>query len=142
MKQFNIRVYGILLNNKQEVLLSDELRHGVRMTKFPGGGMQIGEGIIDALKREFREELNMDIKINELFYLTDFFQASAFNKDHQLISIYYLIETEEWKNISTSAEKTFVDNQEKHRWVSLNKLKNEDITFPIDQLVAQKLSDL
>ena len=53
MKSFNIRVYGILLNDRNEVLVSDECRNGYSFTKFPGGGLEFGEGLVDGLKREF-----------------------------------------------------------------------------------------
>ena len=45
------RTYGILINEKQEVLISDEFRFGRYFRKFPGGGVEKGEGILDALKR-------------------------------------------------------------------------------------------
>ena len=86
---FNIRVYGLLLNEKNEVLVSDELIRGTYMTKFCGGGLEKGEGTIDCLKREFIEEMNLKVEIIEHLYTTDFYQTSAFNPEHQIISIYY-----------------------------------------------------
>ena len=53
---FNIRVYGILMTDNKEVLVSDEIIRGNYYTKFCGGGLEIGEGTIDCLKREFLEE--------------------------------------------------------------------------------------
>ncbi len=91
IKQFNIRVYGILINEKDQVLVADELVKGYQITKFPGGGLEFGEGTIDCLKREFMEEANMEVEVTAHFYTTDFFQQSAFHKDHQIISIYYLV---------------------------------------------------
>jgi len=44
------------------------------MTKFPGGGLQFGEGTIDCIKREFREELGCEIGVLKHFYTTDYFQ--------------------------------------------------------------------
>ena len=85
---FNIRVYGLVINDREELLVTDEFRAGMKMTKLPGGGLIWGEGIHDCLKREFKEELNCSIDILEHFYTTDFFQISAFNNEHQLISIY------------------------------------------------------
>src|ERR1700744_6854 len=94
MNSFNVRVYGILMNDRGEVLVSDEQEYGMRFTKFPGGGLEYGEGLTEGLKREFIEECNAEIVIVSHFYTTDFFVKSAFN-DTQVISIYYLV-----KNIS------------------------------------------
>tara|TARA_R110002111_G_scaffold147411_1_gene214411 strand:- start:1 stop:429 length:429 start_codon:yes stop_codon:yes gene_type:complete len=140
---FNIRVYGILINDKGEVLISDENRFGRQFTKFPGGGLEQGEGLKDCLKREFIEELQLDVEVGELVYLTDFYQASAFNKDDQIISIYYQVESLETSKISTKQNRFDFKpgDEEIHRWVSLNELKKEDVTFPIDKLVVELLVD-
>ena len=61
MKRFNVRVYGILINESDELLVSDELIKGIQFTKFPGGGLEWGEGIQSCLEREFMEELNQPI---------------------------------------------------------------------------------
>ncbi|MDX1651635.1 MAG: NUDIX domain-containing protein [Brumimicrobium sp.] len=140
---FNIRVYGILINDRAEILLSDENRFGTSFTKFPGGGLEFGEGIIDCLKREFREEIGIDIRIKELFYLTDFFQVSAFDKNDQLVSIYYLVDTEEVNKIRTVSDPSgFSGNdQEVHRWVHLQEINESDVTFPVDKKVVEMLKN-
>lgn len=139
---FNIRVYGLLIE-QGEILLSDERRFGKKFTKFPGGGLIKGEGIKDCLKREFKEELDIDINIGKLFYLTDFYQESAFNKNDQLISIYYLVDTKAKIEINSSP-KPFdfksKDQNESHRWISVNEIKVKDVTFPIDKIVVEKLT--
>ena len=83
--QFNLRVYGLLVNEKEEILLSDECRFGHFFTKFPGGGIEFGEGIIDTLKREFKEELNAEVTEASFLYVNDFFQGSKFQEDQQII---------------------------------------------------------
>ena len=75
MKSFNVRVYGLLINSNNELLLSDERRGGFSFTKFPGGGLEFGEGVVEALIREFSEELAIDVSVGDLFYVNDFFQA-------------------------------------------------------------------
>ena len=92
---FNIRVYGLLINEQNEVLVSDELIKGNRYTKFCGGGMELGEGTINCLIREFKEEMNLEIEVIKHLYTTDFYQKSIFNPQHQLISIYYLVKAME-----------------------------------------------
>src|ERR1700743_1273752 len=88
---FNVRVYGLLLGDNKQVLVSDEYIRGGYYTKFPGGGLEFGEGTRDCLKREFKEEMDLDVEILDHLYTTDFFQMSAFNPEHQIISIYYFV---------------------------------------------------
>ena len=143
IKYFNIRVYGILINEKNQVLVTDELVKGKQITKLPGGGLEFGEGMIDCLKREFMEETNMEVEVMEHFYTTDFFQQSAFHKDHQIISIYYLVKPVSQLTISVK-EKIFdfkqEENYEQHfRWVSLKGISGNDFTLPIDKIVGDML---
>ena len=91
MERFNIRVYGILINDQKQLLVSDEFIRGKYYTKFPGGGLEFGEGTRDCLKREFVEEMNLQVEVLEHLYTTDFFQESAFRPGDQIISIYYLV---------------------------------------------------
>ena len=88
---FSIRVYGILINAQKQVLVSDEFIRGMYITKFPGGGLEFGEGTRDCLKREFMEEMQLHVEIGNHIYTTDFYQMSAFNKDYQIVSIYYFV---------------------------------------------------
>src|SRR5437762_14381427 len=98
---FNIRVYGILINEKKQVLVIDEYIRGKYYTKFPGGGLELGEGTRDCLKREFQEEMDLEVEVGDHLYTTDFFQESAFKPGHQIISIYYLVKPlEEIKSVS------------------------------------------
>lgn len=139
MKQFNIRVYGILTNESGEVLISTERRKGHTFTKFPGGGLEFGEGTKECLARELKEELNVDAEIGELVYLTDFFQQSAFHPDHQLISIYYRASVANSMDILVSMLAQGHHDEETFRWISLNDLTEEVMTFPIDKMVVQKI---
>ena len=146
---FNIRVYGILINQLNQILLSDELIKGKHYTKFPGGGLEFGEGIADCLIREFKEETNLDIKIDEHFYTTDFFQVSAFNPAHQIISIYYMVKVDDGfdliKHIENINQETQLqkenNNAELFKWIDLNKLSENDVSLAIDKLVVKLLNE-
>ena len=139
---FNVRIYGLLLNDRGEVLLSDERRFGHSFTKFPGGGLEWGEGLADGLKREFEEEIGISVEVDELFYVNDFFQASAFHPDHQLLCFYYFVHYADWKDIETDRHTLPVmEEGEKHRWVAVSSLNPGMMTFPIDKIVASLLAN-
>lgn len=139
---FNIRVYGILINDHNEILISDEFRGGTFFTKFPGGGLEWGEGLKDCLLREFREELLIDVEIRDLFYCTDFFVESAWKKTDQLISIYYKTSYDRINELNFAEyEVPFQEEKAKFRWLSLDEVSEAVFTFPIDKLVAEKLKN-
>lgn len=143
LSKFNIRVYGILINENQEVLLADEHRFKTAFTKFPGGGLEFGEGLADGLKREFREELELEIEVGELFFVNDFLQTSKFDDSYQLISFYYLVTCTDFKLIKTRTSNVpLTTDGEEFRWFPIEKLKKEMMTFPIDQVVAEKLKKI
>lgn len=144
MFKFNVRVYGLLINEQNQILLSDEEEYGFRFIKFPGGGLEYGEGLVDALKREFLEECNVEVEVLNHFYTTDFFIKSAFN-DSQVISVYYFV-----KALNT-LELDFReipydfgaqgDILQAFRWKALNELTVDDVTFPTDQRVIELLKE-
>ena len=141
MKRFNLRVYGLIINENQEILLSDECRFGHFFTKFPGGGVEKGEGIIDALHREFQEELNLKIEDATPFYFNDFYQESAFRKEDQIVSFYYLVKCDISKIKVENYEIPFQEETEKQRWISIALLNENNLTFPIDKTVVGKLKE-
>lgn len=147
MHYFNLRVYGILINEQQQVLVSDELIRGSYITKFPGGGLEFGEGTRDCLQREFMEEMNLKVEIGQHIYTTDYFQLSAFNPEHQIISIYYFAKAlEEIKVPLRNKPFDFDEEQlkvyeatnetETFRFIDWNDFSLERVTLPIDKIVA------
>jgi 8-oxo-dGTP diphosphatase len=149
---FNIRVYGILINEQKQVLVSDEFIRGMYITKFPGGGLELGEGTRDCLKREFLEEMNLNVEVGGHIYTTDFFQMSAFNKDQQIISIYYFVKAlEEIKAPLREKEFDFDERElkmyadtgetETFRFIDWQNFSAASVTFPIDKIIASFLKE-
>ena len=149
---FNIRVYGVLINEKRQVLVSDEYIRGEYYTKFPGGGLEIGEGTRDCLKREFKEEMDLNVEIGEHLYTTDFYQVSAFNPAHQIISIYYSVKAlNEIKVPLRTKEFDFDERQmevyrqtrmtETFRFIEWDNFSPDSVTLPIDKIVAALLKE-
>jgi ADP-ribose pyrophosphatase YjhB (NUDIX family) len=147
---FNIRVYGILIGENKQVLVSDEFIRGDYYTKFPGGGLEFGEGTRDCLKREFREEMDLDIRVGDHIYTTDYFQMSAFNPEHQIISIYYYAHPLEPIKAPLRQKPFYFDEQqlavykktgetETFRFIEWNDFSAASVTLPIDKIVADML---
>jgi 8-oxo-dGTP diphosphatase len=143
-KHFNVRVYGVLIE-KGHVLVCDELIKGHEITKFPGGGLEHGEGTIDCLKREFVEETGHAVEVTEHFYTTDFYQKSAYNPNHQILSIYYLVRPLEGFMVK-STDKIFdfvnkTDYAQTFRWIDVKKISGADFTLPIDKKVGELIKE-
>ncbi len=144
-KKFNVRVYGLLIDKDKNVLISDEEEKGRRYIKFPGGGLEFGEGLADALKREFIEECNLEVDIVSHFYTTDFFVASAFDGG-QLISVYYLVKPlQNFKFRISTCEYDF-DGQvgeikQCFRMVNMEDLNEASVTFPVDKYVVKLIKE-
>lgn len=147
---FNIRVYGILINEDRQVLVSDEFIRGKYYTKFPGGGLEFGEGTRDCLQREFMEEMNLKVKVRDHIYTTDFYQQSAFLAGHQIISIYYYAEALE--PITVPLRQKIFDfdarelkmyeetgETETFRFIDWEDFSESSVTLPIDKIVAKLL---
>ncbi len=133
MKPFNVRIYA-LLEHKGKVLVIHEPFQGKLIYKFPGGGLEFGEGTIDCLKREFKEELNLDVIIGSHFYTQDFFTVNAFDSTEQILLIYYkaTVTDEALKQL-----KVMDEDIEELCWISPENLNSEMFTLDADKLVVE-----
>ncbi len=150
---FNIRVYGILINLQKQVLVSDEFIRGAYITKFPGGGLEFGEGTRECLAREFMEEMQLNVKVTGHIYTTDFYQQSAFNAAHQIISVYYFAEALEPikaplrnKAFDFDARELKMYEEtgetETFRFIDWDDFSEESVSLPIDKIVAAMIKQM
>ncbi len=153
MHQFNLRVYGILINEHDQLLVTDELIRGARFTKFPGGGLEFGEGTRDCLQREFLEEMNLKVAVLEHLYTTDFYQESAFRPGDQIISIYYRVRALEPIAVRMSTTPFDFDadqlklytergETESFRFIDWEDVSEDSVTLPIDKVVVRMLKGM
>src|SRR5690606_7913300 len=123
---------GIWLN-QNKVLVTEEWIYGKQYRKFPGGGLEFGEGTKACLKREWMEELGTEIEVGAHFYTTDFFQPSFFDNS-QVISIYYFVTPK-----SDSVEPEMLIKDASLRWLDLSAIDETTFPLPIDAHVGQML---
>lgn len=132
--KINVRVYAICIKYA-EILVLFEKYAGEDLVKLPGGGLEYGEGTMECLHRELKEELNLRVKNVEHFYTQEAFLKSKFNENEQLLTIYYLAEIEDETEL-----KILEPSIEKVEWKSL-KLSENPFVLPVDRLVFEKLKE-
>jgi 8-oxo-dGTP pyrophosphatase MutT (NUDIX family) len=122
-----------LVDMDRKILALHEEYAGAQLLKFPGGGLEFGEGVLDCLHREFEEELNLKIKNLKHFYTQEEFLVSRFRDSEQLLTIYYTAEIVDENDLII--RDTCI---EKIEWISLDTEENP-FPLPIDKIVFDLL---
>lgn len=130
-KGFNVRVYALCINNGKILTLKENFA-GQNVTKLPGGGLEFGEGTVRCLKREFKEELNLEIEIQDCFYIQEDFVTSLAKDDKQLLMLYFMAEILDIQNLKLLDEQIL-----ELKWIDLD--GENPFSLPIDRIVFRKL---
>lgn len=149
-KRFNVRVYFLLiagasdatlarsaagLDPEDEVLVSDEVIAGRNCTKWPGGGLEFGEGPRECALREAREELGQDIVLGPLVHATGTFVRSAWRPEEQVLCHYYLARLEEPPGFPITEVPFSADSPaaQTFRWERIGDFDGNALTFATDR---------
>ena len=91
--RFNVRVYMIVTRNNssggQDVLISYERLPLGGVMKFPGGGLEWGEGTTACLRREALEELGQPVNVERLVHVSRRAHISSFDSNQQVLAVHY-----------------------------------------------------
>jgi ADP-ribose pyrophosphatase YjhB (NUDIX family) len=137
---FNVRAYGALILHGH-ILLSSENYRDIHFTKLPGGALEFGESLPQCVEREYLEEAGLKVEVLSHLYTTDFFQKSAFNESHQVISIYFHVKL--LGEPDTLPKVVSLENKgQVFSWKNLEMLTVDDFTFPIDKHIVPLLKRL
>lgn len=130
--KINIRVYAAIVKDLK-VLILHEKYVGELLRKFPGGGLEFGESVLECIQRELEEELHITVKNITHLYTQEDFIVSKFRENEQLLTIYYLAEMVDENKL------LIIDPCiEKIEWVSLDCEENP-FPLPVDQIVFDVL---
>jgi len=121
---FRPSVYGIILNQGNIVTMRN-VSNGKLW--FPGGGMEVGEKMEDALKREVREETGLEIIIDKLLlFKENFFYYQPLDEAYHAFLFFFLCHSVN----SILIKDDLVDDIEskKPRWTKIEEIHKEDIS--------------
>jgi nucleoside triphosphatase len=123
-------VGGFILNPKGEVLLCRSEKWKDYYT-IPGGHIELGERIEDALKREVKEEVGLDVEPVRLLLMQEAIYSEEFHKRRHFIFLDYLC-------MSKSSD-VRVDNAEiqSYIWVKLK----EALKLHVDAFTMRLLKE-
>lgn len=127
-----IRPISIGLAIKNNKLLVNEGFDKVKNQTFYrclGGGIEFLETSSDALKREFKEELDIDVTVKDFLGVSENIFTFSGKNAHEIV-FYYTIEIDEK---DYKPEYTVVEGERKTRatWIDINEFKNgSKILYP------------
>jgi len=117
---------GALIFNKEgKVFLSkrgDASRNEIGKWDFPGGSVKFGEKCEDAVKREIKEEFNMDIEVVELLEVIDHI---LLQENQHWVSPSYIA-----RYVSGNPEIMEPGKISEIKWVSINEIDMETLSLP------------
>lgn len=87
---FNYRVAGLIIYGNQILLMKDE---SSPYYYIPGGRVSLHESAEDAIKREIKEELRIDVKVNRILWsVENFFVEETNGEIFHEIAFYFLLD--------------------------------------------------
>jgi 8-oxo-dGTP diphosphatase len=120
--QPNIGIGAVILNNNNEILLILRKKEPeANKWSIPGGKVELFEHLEDAVVREIKEEVNLDVEIEELLCTTETIDSDL--KQHWISIIY------KTKNEKSNPKNNEPDKIGDMQWFSLNKLPKEIACF-------------
>jgi len=129
-QQFPESTAGALIFNPEGKIFLAKSHKWKDKYVVPGGHIELGEKIKDALKREIKEETGIDIYDIEFICFHEFIFDKAFWKKRHFIFFNYACKTNS-KEIKLNSE------AESYIWVSIN----EALNLPIDPYTKKTIEE-
>jgi len=122
---------GALILNKGKILLvKRRFMPSAGKWSIPGGLIEVGESLVEALKREVKEELNLEIKSYKFLDIVENIIKDKEGKiEYHFIIFNFLVEVE-------GEVKLNYENSE-YLWVNLEEVKNLDVTNTVKKLLEK-----
>jgi len=141
MIKFNARCYALIVSNQGRLLVMKERWQGVNLQKLPGGGLELGEGLIACINREIKEEFKLWSPLEwSFFYIPTHAFSSRFKPNEQLLLNYFKANStvleDEWAIIDNDP------NLQEMMWLPLEAEQAAWFTLESDRTAFLKLVSL
>ncbi|HVZ80883.1 MAG TPA: NUDIX hydrolase [bacterium] len=93
VQHIRIRAAGILVKDDRILLVRHE-KNGKSYWLLPGGGVDFGESVAEGLRREFQEEVGLDIQVGPMVLVHDSIPP---NHHRQVLNIYFMVSTDRYE---------------------------------------------
>ena len=137
--RFNYRVCGMIIHDGKILAMHDQRSPYYYL---PGGRVQLGETVEDAVLRELREELEIDAKIvRPLWFNQGFFTEDVSGERFHEICLYFLMDVSHTDLLSKGEKFILREGDQRHafEWLAFDRLKDEYF-YPI--FLKEKIFDL
>lgn len=133
-----IATKAFIRNKKGEILIVQESNHDDEHVNYlrwdvPGGRMKFGEIPREALKREVKEEVNLDISVIKPFAVGQW-QFQAKNKQAQVVAIYFICE-------SLSEEVKLSFEHQDFEWIDPSDYNQVDLMENLNEIFKEYLDE-
>jgi mutator protein MutT len=133
---FRPSVYGIILDKGEAVFMKNKSNDKLW---FPGGGVEIGETLEEALKREIMEEVGLEVEMGKMvLFKENFFYYEPLDEAYHAFLFFFICKAKN-KNLSGST-----DLESKNpKWMKIKEIKKGQISDLSDDLykLLQKIED-
>jgi len=137
--RFNYRVAGLLIHDDKLLIMKDENQSNYYV---PGGRVMLNETSEDAVKREIREELSIEVNVRRMLWVNEnfFIEPTSQEKFHE-ICFFYLVELKNDEFLSRGNEFTINENGKIHTyyWKHMKELKDMDL-YPL--FLKERITEL
>ncbi len=129
---FRPSVYAVIIHDDKILMLNCKSNGKLF---FPGGAIEIGEKIFDALAREVKEETGIEIEVEKFLHFKEhFFYYDPTDDAFHMFNVFYICKP---KTFTLLADDEVDDEEcEKPRWVDIAKIKhNVDNQETVDEIL-------
>lgn len=133
---FRPSVYGVIINDGKILMIRNKSNGKLF---FPGGGVNLGETLLNALKREVIEETGIEIEVEKFLHFKEqFFYWDPGDEAYHSFNFFYICRPKTIELIDD--DKVDDEEAEKPRWIDLKEMKQTGNNLETVEEVLQLLS--